>query len=663
MPQVRECLDALCRGESSIEDVGTALARALAAGDLNRLELSQAVEALRAAGHIGGREALTLLANVDRLTHVRPARFAQAPGPGSDDPTKAYGPFAGPETASVPGPNDPTKSFGSIPPSDAATKLLAPTLAADPQALPDVSAPGSDTWLTDGAKPGLSTTARAIALADSPYPSSSTLVIADESATSAPESVTAADFESPPTATRPPAPSKVERTEVIPPPRFERADPPLARTNDTGPKDEGQSDAITLRGRYRLEKLIGQGAMGQVWKAKDLLGVEARDRNPFVAIKVLREDFARVPHALVGLHREASRAQKLAHPNVGTVYVLDRDEASGRAFIAMEMLEGQPLDKLIKQRLGEPMTRLEGIPIVRGMAEGLAYAHRRGIVHCDFKPANVFLTQDDVPKILDFGIARAVQVAGQSGARQTTEHNDSVFEGYTPTYAAPELIADKEPLPADDVFSLGLVAYELLAGKHPFDRKQADVAMQEGLQPAPISGLKRHEWRAIQKALAFDRAQRWPDGAAFLKELQGRTPLQKTLLAALAAAVIVAGVFGWQAWVDSQPAVPFNSLPPAVQTAFHERIAQGEQSLAYVANTGDVSASADAAQFFAEAYAMHPKNREAVRGLEKAADHAIDWFTKREDHAEARAELEKFRDKSDYYTKYAPINDAIDELK
>ena len=655
-PQVRECLDALSRGESSIEDAGTQLARALATGDLNRPELTQAVEALRAAGHIGGREALKLLANVDRMTHVRPARCAQAPGPGSDDPTKAYGPFAGPETQATYPPLSNADTHTK--PSDAATKLHAPTLAADP---------ASDTRLTDGPKAGLSTTARAIGLADSPFPSSSTLVVFDESATSARESVIAADFESPPTATRPPAPSRVERTEVIPPPRFELADPPLAITNDTksnapGQK-EGQSDAVTLRGRYQLEKLIGQGAMGQVWKARDLLGVEARDRNPFVAIKVLREDFARVPHALVGLHREASRAQKLAHPNVGTVYVLDRDEASGRAFIAMEMLEGQPLDKLIKQRLGEPMTRLEGIPIVRGMAEGLAYAHRRGIVHCDFKPANVFLTQDDVPKILDFGIARAVQVAGQAGARQSTEHNDSVFEGYTPTYAAPELIADKEPLPSDDVFSLGLVAYELLAGKHPFERKQADVAMQEGLQPAPISGLKRHEWRAIEKALAFDRAQRWSDGAAFLKELQGRTPLQKTLLAALAAAVIIAGVFGWQAWVDSQPAVPFNSLPPAVQTAFHDRIAQGEQSLAYVAKTGDVSASADAAQFFAEAYAMHPKNREAVRGLEKAADHAIDWFSKREDHAEARAELEKFRDKSDYYTKYAPINDAIDELK
>ena len=827
-PEVRQCLDALSRGELSIEAAEPPLARALARGDLNRLELAKAVEELRAAGHIGGREALALLANVDRMTLVRPAQtanvantaadtlvkpaadagsatltktfgsvpdsdaqtrsFGSSPGnaestqtfadasydeqthpyppiDGADEQTHSYPPIAAEEqthsfppiaateeqthsyppidnsatqtksfapaassdaltrsflsaprsleqTHSYPPPATLAEETHSYPPidnsatqtkalrdaasPDAQTKSFAPSRGASTQAPLDAPLPGIDTLLNSNrvlldanADPmGASTTAKAIAQADSPYPSSSTLVIADDSPTRGRDAARIPDdFDSPPTATRQIPPPKVERTEVIPPPVFERVEtsPPRGGSDAKAaapksaaksaaassapkparpkPPDEARSDAITLRDRYRLEKLIGQGAMGQVWKAKDLLSVEARDRNPFVAIKVLREDFARVPHALVGLHREASRAQKLAHPNVGTVYMLDRDEASGRAFIAMEMLEGSPLDKVIKQRTGEPMSRLEGMPIVRGMAEGLAYAHRRGIIHCDFKPANVFLTQDGVPKILDFGIARAVQVAGASGAKLTTEHNDSVFEGYTPTYASPEMIADQEPVPADDVFSIGLVAYELLAGKHPFERKQADVAMKAGMVPAPISGLKRHEWRAIQKALAFERAQRWVDGAAFLKELQGRTPLQKTLLAALAAAVVAAGVFGWQAWADTQPAVPFSSLSPAVQAQFRDRITQGEQSLAYVAKTGDVSASADAAQFFAEAYEMHPKNREAVRGLKQAADYAVGWFKKREDRAEARAELEKFRDKSEFYTKYAPINDAIEDLK
>jgi serine/threonine protein kinase len=297
------------------------------------------------------------------------------------------------------------------------------------------------------------------------------------------------------------------------------------------------------------------------------------------------------------------------------------------------------------------------------MAEGLAYAHKRGIVHCDFKPANVFLTRDGVPKILDFGIARAVQVADKSGAGLTTKGDDSVFMGFTPTYAAPDLIAENEPSTSDDVFSLGLVAYELLAGKHPFERKQADVAIKEGLKPVPIKGLKRNEWRAIEKALAYTRAERYPDGAAFVKDFVGRTPLQKTLIGALAASVIAAGVFGWQNYVESQPAVPFETLPAEVQEQFKARVASGQESLDYVAKTGDVSASADAATFFAEAYALHPKNREAVRGLEQAAAYAIPWFTQQPNRSEARAELEKFKGKSEFYNKYKPINEAIEDLK
>ena len=193
-----------------------------------------------------------------------------------------------------------------------------------------------------------------------------------------------------------------------------------------------------LRGRYLLEEMIGQGAMGQVWRAKDLLGEEARDRNPYVAVKVLNSDFEQRPDAFIALHREAMRAQKLAHPNIVTVHVFDRDEASGRAFIAMELLEGQPLDRVIRKAGTRGLAREQALPIIRGMAEGLAYAHRKGIVHSDFKPANVFLTSDGTPKILDFGIARAIQVADAEGIRGAVAGGDGGFEGYTLRYAAPE---------------------------------------------------------------------------------------------------------------------------------------------------------------------------------------------------------------------------------
>src|SRR5690606_38404088 len=98
-------------------------------------------------------------------------------------------------------------------------------------------------------------------------------------------------------------------------------------------------------GRYVLEDPIGQGAMGQVWRARDQLAEEARARNPYVAVKVLNSDFEGHAEAFVAMHREASRAHALAHPNIVTVYIFDRDERSGRAFIAMELLEGQPLDR------------------------------------------------------------------------------------------------------------------------------------------------------------------------------------------------------------------------------------------------------------------------------------------------------------------------------
>src|SRR6202011_2298857 len=120
-----------------------------------------------------------------------------------------------------------------------------------------------------------------------------------------------------------------------------------------------------LRGRYELDEMIGQGAMGQVWRAKDLLAEEALDRNPYVAVKVLNSDFEARPDAFIALHREATRAQKLAHPNIVTVYVFDRDEESGRAFVAMELLEGRPLDRVIRQGGAGGLSREQAMPIIR----------------------------------------------------------------------------------------------------------------------------------------------------------------------------------------------------------------------------------------------------------------------------------------------------------
>lgn len=420
-------------------------------------------------------------------------------------------------------------------------------------------------------------------------------------------------------------------------------------------------EGYRLRGRYLLDRQIGQGAIGEVWRAKDLLGEEARDRNPFVAIKVLNADFEGHSDAFVAMHREASRAQKLAHPNIVTVYVFDRDDVSGRAFIAMELLQGRPLDRVIRES-GVGMARSEALPIIRGMAEGLAYAHRKGIVHCDFKPANVFLTADGTPKILDFGIARAAKAAaGHGGASDTQpdDPDDAGFQGYTPAYAAPEALSGQPAATAEDVFALGIVAFELLSGVHPFRRMSAVEAQKAGIERPPLKGLKSRELRAIDSALAFEPAQRPQDASIFLRRLQGVPAVQKGLLAAVAALVLTAAGLGYHSYLQSLPAVPLTSLPPAVQQQFHDKVREGDASLAYLHSSGDITASADAAEYFAEAYRLHPRDPEAVRGLEAAAGYAIGWYSKQPDRAEALRQLRLFRAKSAYYASYSPLQRAI----
>jgi serine/threonine protein kinase len=420
-----------------------------------------------------------------------------------------------------------------------------------------------------------------------------------------------------------------------------------------------------LRGRYLLDEPIGQGTMGQVWRAKDLLGEEARDRNPYVAVKVLNSDFEAHPDAFVALHREASRAQKLAHPNIVTVYVFDRDDQSGRAFIAMELLQGKPLDRVIREAGTQGLPREHALPIIRGMAEGLAHAHRKGIVHSDFKPANVFLTNEGVPKILDFGIARAVQAVDADPADQADSVDDSGFQGYTPGYAAPEAIAGHgEPNPAEDVFALGIVAFELVTGQHPFGRMSALDAQAAHVQRPALRGLKRRQTQAIEHALNFEPVKRTPNATAFLRELQGVPVIQQALLATVTVLVLAAGGLWYNNYRLSRPDIPLEQLPPSVQQQFRDKVQCGNDALSYVERTHDISGSADAASCFADAFRLHPKDPDAIHGLRLAADLAIGWYRQMPDQRLAAQELRKFRDKCNddfcgYYGTYSPLGRAI----
>jgi hypothetical protein len=414
------------------------------------------------------------------------------------------------------------------------------------------------------------------------------------------------------------------------------------------------AEGTVVQRRFVLEQIVGSGSMGQVWLARDLIREQARNARPHVAIKLLNADVAQHPDAFIGLEREASKAQDLAHPNIITVHNFDLDAALGRAFISMEYLEGDSLEKLIQRTGRVGLTREEALPIVEGMCEGLGYAHKKNVVHCDLKPGNVFVTSQGVPKILDFGIARA--------ARGTAEADQGGFQGYTPAYASPQLIRQEDPVPADDIYSLGVLLYELLTGRHPFAGVSADAAELKGLKPAPIKGLKAREWQAIDRALSFDRSRRWVDATAFRRAFLGTSLVPKVL----AAAVIVLGlalcVFAYQSWREAQPDVPFEQLPQAAQQSFLNEMQEGDRAWELVA-AGQTFLINDALAHYGAAFDLHPKDHRAVAGLSRATDYVIGKLEGTSDPQAAAAQLQDLQQKNTYLDSYQPLRAAIDRLK
>jgi serine/threonine protein kinase len=254
--------------------------------------------------------------------------------------------------------------------------------------------------------------------------------------------------------------------------------------------------------------------MGTVYKALDLRKLEASDRKPYLAIKVLNTQFRGNPKSLIALQREARKAQVLAHRNIVTVYDFDRDGAI--VYLTMEYLSGKPLSQILRTQDFKGMPVQSALPIVRGMSNALAYAHERGFVHCDFKPANVFLTDTGEVKVIDFGIARVFQ-------RPEEESDATVFDpgslgALTPAYASPEMLEHLEPDPRDDIYALGCITYELLTGRHPFDRQSATQARASNRQPQRPENLSNRQWRALRATLAFDRKSRTPTVSRFVEE-------------------------------------------------------------------------------------------------------------------------------------------------
>ncbi|CAE6735596.1 Serine/threonine-protein kinase PknD [Paraburkholderia domus] len=288
--------------------------------------------------------------------------------------------------------------------------------------------------------------------------------------------------------------------------------------------DQIKGTGDTLNNRFVLEECLGVGGMGTVYKALDLRKLEASDRKPYLAIKVLNLQFRGNPNSLVALQREARKAQVLAHRNIIAVYDFDRDGPI--VYLTMEYLTGKPLSQLLRTPGYKGMPVRAALPIVRGMCNALAYAHEHGFVHCDFKPANVFLTTNAEVKVIDFGIARVFQ-------RPEEESDATVFDpgslgALTPAYASPEMIEHREPDPRDDIYALGCITYELLTGHHPFDRLSATQARNADFKPQRPPNLDAKQWRALRAALSFDRDTRMPSVVRFIAEFDNEARAEKS---------------------------------------------------------------------------------------------------------------------------------------
>jgi eukaryotic-like serine/threonine-protein kinase len=315
-----------------------------------------------------------------------------------------------------------------------------------------------------------------------------------------------------------------------------------------------------IAGRYELEKLVGSGGMSNVFRAHDRL----LERT--VALKILHEQYTRDEDYVERFRREARAVAQLAHPNIVTV--IDRGEQEGRQFIVFEYIDGENLKELSNRG---PLEVRQAIGLSLQVARALSFAHERGLVHRDVKPQNVLLNDDGQAKVTDFGIARSLDVQGVTQTGTVLGTSD---------YIAPEQARGQKVDPKTDIYSLGVVLYELLSGEVPFSGDNfVAVAMRHVNEPVPSVLDRRPDCPvrldlAIQRAMSKDPDDRFQSMDDFVNELEaclaevdgrgdeGATmivpvarpsrrrrprerswPVMPLLLAALVAALIAAGAF------------------------------------------------------------------------------------------------------------------------
>ena len=265
-------------------------------------------------------------------------------------------------------------------------------------------------------------------------------------------------------------------------------------------------------GRFEVLRRIGAGGMGEVYLAEDSTLKRA------VALKRvhprLRSEWAHLQRLL----KEAEKVSALNHPNIAAIYDVLQDR--GEVILVMEMVDGVPL----RSKLGAPVESDEAVRIAMACAEALRAAHEKGIIHGDIKPENIMLTPSGGVKLLDFGVARRMNASHETV--ESVSASDAKYLGGTPSYMAPETLLNEEPDERSDLFSLGIVMYEMLAGRHPFPAESVLQRSDKIVHETPTS-LRTVDRRipasvdhVVFRLLEKDRGKRYPSAAEVLDDLR-----------------------------------------------------------------------------------------------------------------------------------------------
>ncbi|MDX1404005.1 MAG: protein kinase [Woeseiaceae bacterium] len=284
---------------------------------------------------------------------------------------------------------------------------------------------------------------------------------------------------------------------------------PAARLMDSRQLQVGS----VLRDRFLLQQELQGAGTGVVYKALDQRLADTEDDNAFVGIKVLPSEISHNERALRALQQEVAKSRCLNHPNIMRCMDLDREDDLN--FIVMEWLEGKTLATILQETGNKNIDLATTMDIVKQVSLALEHAHQRGVIHGDVNPSNVRITREGEVKVFDFGIARVLQ---KEQDRQP-DFDPRELGAKSPEYSSMQVLTGEDPVPADDVFSLGCLMYRLIAGHRVFGPRSAAEAASEGMEPQQPPGLPKKQWSALKKALAYSRVPRFKSPKEFVEAL------------------------------------------------------------------------------------------------------------------------------------------------